>query len=66
MSRAKRDGPGCLDRFFRIDELASTRTLLKVVDYPADVQDRDGAAYQLLRRVRQLFPFINRIFADGG
>jgi hypothetical protein len=28
-------------------------------------QDRDGA-FHLLRRARRLFPFITRIFADGG
>jgi len=33
--------------------------------HPADVQDRDGA-FALLRRARRLFPFIERIFADGG
>ena len=38
--------------------------LLNVVVHPADVQDRDGA-FQLLRRARRLFPFIERIFADG-
>jgi len=39
--------------------------LLNVVVHPADVQDRDGAL-PLLRRARRLFPFIERIFADGG
>src|SRR5215510_8591808 len=39
--------------------------LLSVVVHPADIQDRDGA-FQLLRRARRLFPFIKRIFADGG
>jgi putative transposase len=39
--------------------------LLSVVVHPADVQDRDGA-FQLLRRARRVFPFIERIFADGG
>ena len=39
--------------------------LLNVVVHPADVQDRDGAVL-LLRRARRLFPFIKRIFADGG
>ena len=39
--------------------------LLNVVVHPADVQDRDGALH-LLRRTRRLFPFIKRIFADGG
>ena len=33
--------------------------------HPANVQDRDGA-YELLRRSRRLFPFVERIFADGG
>ena len=39
--------------------------LLNVVVHPADVQDGDGA-FHLLRRARRLFPFIKRIFADGG
>jgi transposase len=39
--------------------------LLNVVVHPADVQDRDGAL-DLLRQARRLFPFIERIFADGG
>ena len=39
--------------------------LLNVVVHPADVQDRDGASH-LLRRARRMFPFIERIFADGG
>jgi hypothetical protein len=30
-----------------------------------DIQDRDGA-FHLLRRAPRLFPFIERIFADGG
>ena len=38
---------------------------MNVVVHPADVQDRDGA-FHLLRRARRLFPFIKRIFADGG
>jgi len=38
---------------------------LSVVVHPADVQDRDGA-FHLLRRARRMFPFIERIFADGG
>lgn len=33
--------------------------------HPADVQDRDGAV-ELLHRSRRLFPFVERIFADGG
>src|SRR3982074_1243879 len=39
--------------------------LLNVVVHPADIQDRDGALH-LLRRARRLFPFIERIFADGA
>ena len=39
--------------------------MLNVVVHPACVQDRDGA-FQLLRRSRRLFPFIETIFADGG
>jgi putative transposase len=39
--------------------------LLNVVVHPADVQDRDGA-FDLLRRSRRLFPFVERIYADGG
>ena len=39
--------------------------LLSVVVHPADIQDRDGT-FHLLRRARRLFPFIERIFADGG
>jgi transposase len=38
---------------------------LNVVVHPADIQDRDGA-FHLLRRARRLFPFIERIFADGA
>ena len=33
--------------------------------HPANVQDRDGV-FHLLRRARRMFPFIERIFADGG
>jgi transposase len=32
---------------------------------PANVQDRDCAA-DLIRRTRRLFPWITKIFADGG
>ena len=39
--------------------------LLSVAVHPADVQDRDGAR-ELLRTARRLFPFVERIFADGG
>ena len=40
--------------------------LLNVVVHPANIQDRDGVALVLDRRTRRLFPFIERIFADGG
>src|SRR6478735_9129106 len=40
--------------------------LLNVVVHSADVQDRDGAPLVLDRRMRRLFPFIERIFADAG
>ena len=39
--------------------------LLTVVVHPAGVQDRDGAE-AVLRQARRSFPFIERIFADGG
>lgn len=39
--------------------------LLGVVVHPANVQDRDGAE-PLLRQVRRLFPFIQRIIGDAG
>ena len=39
--------------------------MLHAIVHPADIQDRDGA-FLLLRRARRLFPFIKRIFADGG
>jgi len=39
--------------------------LLGVSVHAADIQDRDGA-HDLLRRARRRFPFIERIFADGG
>lgn len=39
---------------------------MNVVVHPADIQDRDGAALVLDRRTRRQFPFIERIFADGG
>ena len=38
---------------------------MNVIVHPADVQDRDGA-FHLLRQARRLFPFIERLFADGG
>ena len=33
--------------------------------HPANLQDRDGAL-PLLKEARRLFPFIVRLFADGG
>ena len=33
--------------------------------HPANIQDRDGAL-PLLKEARRLFPFIERIFADGA
>ncbi|QDM15534.1 IS5 family transposase [Tardiphaga sp. vice352] len=39
--------------------------LLGVSVHAADIQDRDGA-HDLLRRARRRFPFVERIFADGG
>jgi len=38
---------------------------LKLHAHPADVQDRDGAG-PLLAASRARFPFIERVFADGG
>ena len=40
--------------------------MLSVAVHPANIQDRDGIALVLSRRTRRLFPFIERIFADGG
>ena len=40
--------------------------LLSVAVHPANIQDRDGVALVLDRRTRRLFPFIERIYADGG
>lgn len=34
--------------------------------HAASIQDRDGVALVLNRRTRRLFPFIERIYADGG
>jgi transposase len=39
--------------------------MLGVVVHPGNVQDREGAR-ELLRRTRRLFPFVERIYADGG
>ena len=40
--------------------------MLNVVVHPASIQDRDGARLVLDRRTRRQFPFVARIFADGG
>jgi transposase len=40
--------------------------MLNVAVHAADIQDRDGAPRVLDRRTRRLFPFIERIFGDGG
>jgi len=40
--------------------------LLNVAVHPANIQDRDGVALVLDQRTRRLFPFIERVFADGG
>ncbi len=40
--------------------------LLTAVVHPADIQDRDGAALVLSKRVRRRFPFIEVVFADAG
>ena len=40
--------------------------LLSVAVHPANIQDRDGVAPVLDRRTRRLFPFIERIYGDGG
>ena len=40
--------------------------MLRVVVHSADIQDRDGAALVLDKRTRRLFPFVERIYADGG
>ena len=39
---------------------------MNVAVHPANVQDRDGVALVLDQRTRRLFPFIERVFADGG
>ncbi|GAB4523756.1 MAG: hypothetical protein Kow00133_11820 [Amphiplicatus sp.] len=39
--------------------------LLAVEVHPADVQDRDGAR-GVLKRSRARFPFVERVYADGG
>jgi putative transposase len=66
------DGPVGLSRGGRkskegSDISWSTRwaSRLNVVVHPANIQDRDGGLL-ILKAVRRLFPFIERIFADGG
>ena len=39
--------------------------MLNVIVLPADIQDRH-AAIDLLRKTRSRFPFVERIYADGG
>jgi transposase len=39
--------------------------LVAAIVHAADIQDRDGAP-MLLRSVRQLFPWLRHVFADGG
>jgi putative transposase len=39
--------------------------LLHVVVHPADIQDRDGGVL-LLSTLFGLFPFLKKLFADGG
>ena len=40
--------------------------LLSVAVHAANIQDRDGMMLVLDRRTRRLFPFIERIYGDGG
>jgi hypothetical protein len=40
--------------------------LLCVAVHAANIQDRDGAALVLDKQTRAMFPFIVKIFADGG
>jgi transposase len=40
--------------------------LLSVAVHPAHIQDRDAVGLVLDRRTRRLFPFIERIYGDGG
>ena len=40
--------------------------LLSVAVHAASIQDRAGVALVLDRRTRRLFPFIERIYGDGG
>jgi transposase len=43
----------------------TTGLMLGIEVIPANIQDRDCAA-KLIRKTRRLFPFIVKIFADGG
>ena len=43
----------------------TTGLLLGIAVIPANIQDRDCAA-KLIRKTRRLFPWIAKIFADGG
>jgi hypothetical protein len=40
--------------------------LLSLAVHPANIQDRDGVALVLNRCTRRLFPFIERIYGNGG
>jgi transposase len=40
--------------------------MLNVVVHPANIQDRDGVSLLLDKRTRRLFPFVERVYADGG
>lgn len=39
--------------------------MLNLIVHPADIQDRNGGLL-VLQAVRKMFPFIERIYADGG
>ena len=39
--------------------------MLHVIVHPADIQDRDGGVL-LLSKLFGLFPFLKKLFADGG
>lgn len=39
--------------------------LVGLVVHPADIQDRDGGAFTL-GSIRRLYPWLRRVFADGG
>ena len=40
--------------------------MLTAVVHPANLQDRDGAVLVLDRHTRRMFPFLEKIFADGA